>query len=177
MKPFKIYIIAPHQDEDFTQYIAAKIAQLTGAVYLPYPKKPRDAALIIEIGGVWDRDENEMYIQDKTRTKVFNTVLPFYFRAANIGRNSSCNFETALSKTCDSNYCRIELTNRVRYSEVMREFFIFVVSEIVEEAMKLLNGGVCNGKNNRWKKQASSADCITRTNSKSNDQTAKNNQG
>jgi len=130
-----IYIVAPNPNEDLTQYIAMEIAQRTGASYVMSVKSDI-AALVVELGGVWDRDDNELMIQDKTKTGVFKMVLDLWFKTKDWG--DQADFRTHLSNFYQSNYVRIELTNRVRYSEVMREFFIYVISEIINELKKEL---------------------------------------
>lgn len=131
----EVYIIAPHLNEDFTQLIASEIAERTNSVYLHDSVKPKNAALIVELGGVWDRGPEELYIEDKTRTKAFKVILSFFFRTGEIDQSF---FKTRLSKLCDSNYVRLELSNRLRYSAELREFFIYTVSAIVSELKKLL---------------------------------------
>ena len=135
-----IFVIAPGQDEDLTQYIAYKIAEEAGVNYA-FTVSTELAALVVELGGIWDRPcedgtDAEIMIQDKTKTKAFEQILGLFFKITNW--RPERDFQTSSSQQYDSNYVRLELTNKIRYSDTMRDVFIKTVAEILKELKDVL---------------------------------------
>jgi len=124
----EVYVIAKdYKTEEFTGLIAYEIAKRAGAKYCnSYDGLPDKAALFLEIGGVLDRDEQiEVFVEDKTKTQAFAMTLGTFFKIS-----TELPFQSRLKR--ESNYARIELTNRVRYNKEMRELVINLCSEIVK---------------------------------------------
>lgn len=115
-----------------------QIADKSGAEYTNHVNTDM-AALVVEIGGILDRGDNtesyEIMVEDKTKTRPFKTILELWFKTRECG---SGDFRTRLSSLCSSNYARFELTNRMRYCEVAREFFILIISEVIKELQKAM---------------------------------------
>lgn len=151
-----IYIIAPSPEEDLTQIIGHEIAKRTGANFVSVIDND-SPLLVVELGGIWDRDEFEILIEDKTNSKIFKSVLDFYFKVRDIVPGQD--FRTHLSSKYETNYVRLELSNRVRYSDVFREAFIKIVSEIINSIKDDVLGGV--EKNENDKKSISSGNNST----------------
>lgn len=137
----KIYISAPHINEDLTQAIAMDIAERTGAEYTNHINTDL-AAMVVEIGGILDRgditESYEIMVEDKTQTKPFKTILEFWFKIKECDKGD---FKTRLSSLYLTNYVRFELTNRIRYCEVTRNFFVLIVSEILNELQNVMKKG------------------------------------
>jgi len=133
-----IYIVAPHEDEGFTQIIAREIADRTGVLYADRPNIPfANKVLVLELGGILDRNPDiEIMISDKTRTKIFESVFSCWFHVA------PTDFETALGNSHSSNYARLELTNRVRFNPVARKLIIKICVEIIEMIKRLFDDEV-----------------------------------
>ncbi len=135
-----IVVVCPGKSEDLTQYIGSRVAEEAGVLYTADESLPTtDYILVLEIGGIWDRDENDMAVEDKTKSKIFESVLGFYFKTTKM-ESMRGTFKTSLSKMFNSNYARIELTNKVRYCNESRELLICILTNILKEIKKTLEG-------------------------------------
>jgi len=133
-----IYVVAPHEDEGFTQIIAREIADKTGVLYADRPNIPfSNKVLILELGGILDRNPDvEIMISDKTKTKIFESVFSCWFQVA------PTDFGTTLDNLHKTNYARLELTNRVRFNPVARKLVIKICVEIIELVKRLFDDEV-----------------------------------
>ncbi len=134
--PSPIYVVAPDFNEDMTQLIAIRIADKSKVEFVSNLNS-NVAALVVEIGGIWDRSNAELAVEDKTRTKIFKTILDLYFDILDWTSNPP-EFRTPISHMFNSNYVRLELTNRLRYSKDMQNLLVLIVSNIIEELKSVL---------------------------------------
>ena len=132
-----IYVFAPHIKEDLTQVIGYEIGKRCGIPFsVEYPAAQRKI-LVLEIGGLWDRKdpkdkklEPEIFVQDTTRTKMFQNVLGEHFVISDrMPMNTDWSHQ-------EKNYVRLEITNRVRYNDAMRELVIECCAQAIDEIKK-----------------------------------------
>lgn len=129
-----IYVCAPHyKTEDLTGDIAEEIAKEAGVEFVTGTVD--NAMFVLEIGGIEDKVIDgsipDLLVDDKTHTQIFKTIFDRIF---NIRKTT---FNTALSNTFDRRYARLELTNKVRYSEKHRKLLVKTAAEILREIKKL----------------------------------------
>jgi len=123
-----IYIVCPQYDADLTQAIGLKIAEASKVHYLGSNRiSPKDKILVLELRGYWDREDIELYIDDKTKTQAFLKTLGMYFEVG------TPPLKSPLSKKFTSNFCSIGLSNRIRYNEEARKLFIKICEELLKE--------------------------------------------
>jgi len=138
-----IVLVAPNRNEDWTQYIAYKVAEKTGVLYtIDDSIISPNYILVLELGGIYDRGEWDIAIEDMTKSQIFKKVLDFYFDTEDVSKMEHT-FKTPLAKLFSeikSNYVRLELTNKIRYNNESRELLILVLSEIISNVLKTLGG-------------------------------------
>jgi len=133
-----ILVVCPAREEDLTQYIGIQVAEEAGVGYTPADSLPTsEYLLVLELGGIWDRGEFDIAVEDKTNSKIIQQVLSFYFKTMPLEQMSE-SFKTPLSKSFNSNFVRLELTNKIRYCKESRELLVFVLSKILKKVKNFL---------------------------------------